>query len=56
MDNVTDTDDNSNYTVDEAVKKLRPDFPFFENLDSFERENLIDTLIDSLDAFGAYWD
>ena len=56
MDNVTDTDDNFNYTVDEAVKKLRPDFPFFENLDSFERENLIDTLIDSLDAFGAYWD
>lgn len=56
MDNITDTDDNFNYTVDEAVKKLRPDFPFFENLDSFERENLIDTLIDSLDAFGAYWD
>lgn len=56
MDDINDADDNFNYTVDEAVKKLRPDFPFFENLDSFERENLIDTLIDSLDAFDAYWD
>lgn len=55
MDGITDTDGNFNYTVEEAVNKLRPDFPFFENLDSFERENLIDTLIDSLDAFGAYW-
>lgn len=56
MDNIIDADGNFNYTVDEAVKKLRPNFPFFENLDSFERENLIDTLIDSLDAFSAYWD
>lgn len=56
MDDIIDADGNFNYTVDEAVKKLRPDFPFFENLDSFERENLIDTLIDSLDAFCTYWD
>lgn len=56
MDDIIDADDNFNYTVDEAVKKLRSNFPFFENLDSFERENLIDTLIDSLYAFGVYWD
>mgnify|MGYP006871886647 CR=1 FL=1 len=49
-----DSDDNFNYTIEMAVKKLRPDFPFFENLDSFERENLIDTLIDSLNVFCVY--
>lgn len=52
----SDCEDNIDYTIEEAVKKLYPDFPFFENLDSFERENLIDTLVDSLDRFDAYWD
>lgn len=52
----SDCEDNIDYTIEEAVKKLYPDFPFFENLDSFDRENLIDTLVDSLDRFDAYWD
>lgn len=52
----SDCEDNIDYTIEEAVKKLYPDFPFFENLGSFERENLIDTLVDSLDRFDAYWD
>lgn len=52
----SDCEDNIDYTIEEAVKKLYPDFPFFENLGSFERENLIDTLVDSLDKFDAYWD
>lgn len=47
---------NIDYTIETAVKKLYPDFPILENLDSFERENLIDTLVDSLDRFDAYWD
>lgn len=51
---INDADGNFDYTVEEAVKKLYPDFPIFENLDSFERENLIDTLIDSLDRFNQY--
>lgn len=50
----SDCEDNIDYTIEEAVKKLYPDFPFFENLGSFERENLIDTLVDSLDKFDAY--
>lgn len=54
MDDITDTDGNFDYTVDEAVKKLRPDFPFFENLDSFDRENLIETLVDALNDFSQY--
>ena len=49
-----DSEDNFDYTVEMAVKKLYPDFPIFENLDSFDRENLIDTLVDSLDKFDAY--
>ena len=49
-----DSKDNFDYTVEMAVKKLYPNFPIFENLDSFDRENLIDTLIDSLDKFDAY--
>lgn len=52
----SDCEDNIDYTIEEAIKKLYPDFPLFENLDSFERENLIDTLVDSLDRFDAYWD
>lgn len=52
----SDCEDNIDYTIEEAVKKLYPDFPFFENLGSFDRENLIDTLVDSLDRFDAYWD
>lgn len=54
MDDITDADGNFDYTVDEAVKKLRPDFPFFENLDSFDRENLIETLVDALNDFSQY--
>ena len=50
-----DCEDNIDYTIETAVKKLYPDFPILENLDSFERENLIDTLVDSLDRFDAYW-
>lgn len=49
-----DYGDNFDYTVEIAVKKLYPDFPIFENLDSFERENLIDTLVDALDRFNQY--
>ena len=49
-----DSKDNFDYTVEMAVKKLYPNFPIFENLDSFDRENLIDTLVDSLDKFDAY--
>ena len=49
----SDCEDNIDYTIETAVKKLYPDFPI---LDSFERENLIDTLVDSLDRFDAYWD
>lgn len=49
-----DSDDNFNYTIEIAVKKLYPDFPIFENLDSFERENLIDTLVDALNLFNQY--
>lgn len=49
-----DSDDNFNYTIEMAVKKLYPDFPIFENLGSFERENLIDTLIDALEKFNQY--
>lgn len=49
-----DSKDNFDYTVEMAVKKLYPDFPIFENLDSLDRENLIDTLVDSLDKFDAY--
>lgn len=52
----SDCEDNIDYTIETAVKKLYPDFPILENLDSFERENLIDTLVDSLDRFDAYWD
>lgn len=52
----SDCEDNIDYTIETAVKKLYPDFPILENLDSFERENLIDTLVDSLDRFNAYWD
>ena len=44
------------YTVEKAVSWLYPDFPIFENLDSFERENLIDCLLDSLEEFEMYWD
>lgn len=47
-------DDNFNYTIEEAVKKLYPDFPIFENLDSFDRENLIETLVDALNNFSQY--
>lgn len=52
----SDCEDNIDYTIETAVKKLYPDFPIFENLDSFERENLIDTLVGALDRFDAYWD
>lgn len=52
----SDCEDNIDYTIETAVKKLYSDFPILENLDSFERENLIDTLVDSLDRFDAYWD
>lgn len=52
----SDCEDNIDYTIETAVKKLYPDFPILENLGSFERENLIDTLVDSLDRFDAYWD
>ena len=44
------------YTIEKAVSWLYPDFPIFENLDSFERENLIDYLLDSLEEFEMYWD
>lgn len=47
-------DDNFNYTIEEAVKKLYPNFPIFENLDSFDRENLIETLVDALNNFSQY--
>lgn len=50
----SDSDDNFEYTFEMAIKKLYPDFPILENLDSFDRENLIDCLIDSLITFGKY--
>lgn len=49
-----DSNDNFDYTIEIAVKKLYPDFPIFENLDSFERENLIDTLVNALNLFNQY--
>lgn len=50
----SDSDDNFEYTFEMAIKKLYPDFPILENLDSFDRKNLIDCLIDSLITFGKY--
>lgn len=44
------------YTVEKAVSWLYSDFPIFENLGSFDRENLIDCLLDSLEEFEMYWD
>lgn len=49
-----DSEDNFEYTIEMAIKKLYPDFPILENLDSFDRENLIDCLLDSLITFGKY--
>lgn len=43
------------YTIETALKKLRPDFPFFENLDKSERKKMINILINSLRETGAYW-
>ena len=36
--NFSDYDDNIDYTIKMAVKSLYPNFPFFKNLNNFERK------------------
>lgn len=45
---IIDDDDIYEYTIDKAIEKLYPDFPILENIDSFDRENIIDELADVL--------
>lgn len=44
------------YTIEMAVEKIHFSFPYFTNLDTIERKKLMDTLVEFLDANGAFWD